>query len=418
MAYPPPPGLSSLPNRPPASTATTEAGPTSSSSPSIRSPPTAYPPAFGGGGGNNSSNGGGAGSARAEYGAPPATYGAHQPSDYGVNATPAALGAPAAPAAYGGGSYNHGSHYGGSSNQGYGRGGGGGGGGSHAAYGIPLIQNPFPAPSTVAAQQQQQQQHHQQLAANNYDPEMAAAIATWQSAYVTRDPTQGIQRTGTDASADGTGASHTPSGYGPEDPTSAAAQGAAGASTADGAGQERKKTVAREGGGKKWTDDSLLEWDPNHLRIFVGNLGGETTDNSLLSAFSRWSSVQKARVIRDKRTNKSRGYGFVSFSDADDFFSAAKEMNGKYIGSHPVVIRKANTEIKVVRAKDKDGGGGGGGRNNNNRNKNNKNKSGSGGAGRDRDEGGDAYEPSHGPMNPTRVTKPGQKTKNGLRLLG
>jgi len=175
------------------------------------------------------------------------------------------------------------------------------------------------------------------------------------------------------------------------------------AAAATTANQERKKTVIREGGGKKWTDDSLLEWDPSHLRLFVGNLAGETTDDALLKAFSRWPSVQKARVIRDKRTSKSKGYGFVSFSDADDFFQAAKEMNNKYIQSHPVTVRKANTEIKVANVKEKDRHG-----------KKNKNKKGSHGGGNH----GAGYEPSLGPMGGSGVVKPGQKTKNGLRLLG
>jgi len=58
--------------------------------------------------------------------------------------------------------------------------------------------------------------------------------------------------------------------------------------------------------------------------------------------------VQKARVIRDKRTTKSKGYGFVAFSDGDEYFRAAREMNGKYIGSHPVLLKRSNTEIKPV----------------------------------------------------------------------
>ncbi|KAG9930875.1 hypothetical protein KCU98_g4951, partial [Aureobasidium melanogenum] len=48
----------------------------------------------------------------------------------------------------------------------------------------------------------------------------------------------------------------------------------------------------------------------------------------------------------------------------DEFFQAAKEMQGKYIGSHPVLIKRAETEIKTVVKKD----------NNNRYNKNNKNK--------------------------------------------
>lgn len=208
----------------------------------------------------------------------------------------------------------------------------------------------------------------------------------------------------------GAAATTTETAPAPVDAATAAAAAAAAAA-------EKKKTVVREGGGKKWTDDSLLEWDPSHLRLFVGNLAGETTDESLLKAFSRWASVQKAKVVRDKRTTKSKGYGFVSFSDPDDFFQAAKEMNGKYIQSHPVVVHKAKTEIKPQVVKDKrqgrgtwknkkSGGGGGG----------DGHQSGSG-VGKTDGAGAGGYETHLGPHG-GGVTKPGQKTRGGLKILG
>lgn len=205
------------------------------------------------------------------------------------------------------------------------------GGGAPQSYGTPHIRNPFPLPGAPGS---------------DFDPEMAAQIAQWQSAYVPKDS----------AGASGTD-SPRPEAQAAAAASAAAAAAASASQSGPAAASDRKKTVVRHGGGKKWTDESLLEWDPSHLRLFVGNLAGETTDDSLLKAFSRWKSVQKARVIRDKRTQKSKGYGFVSFSDADDFFQSAKEMNGKYIQSHPVVVRKANTEIKVTNVKDKSKGG-------------------------------------------------------------
>ena len=54
-------------------------------------------------------------------------------------------------------------------------------------------------------------------------------------------------------------------------------------------------------------------------------------------------------MVRDKRTTKSKGYGFVSFKDGDEYFRAARDMQGKYIGSHPVLLRKSTTEIKAVK---------------------------------------------------------------------
>ena len=78
----------------------------------------------------------------------------------------------------------------------------------------------------------------------------------------------------------------------------------------------------------------------------MGDLAGEVTDDTLFRAFSKYPTLVKARVVRDKKTDRSKGYGFVSFSTPDDFLKSWKEMNGKYIGSHPIKLRKATTELK------------------------------------------------------------------------
>ncbi|KAF5988448.1 RNA-binding protein [Fusarium coicis] len=350
MAYPPPPGISSnsLPPRPPASKSGFK--PAFSSAAQAASKP-AYsnaPPTYSG----PSSYSAPIASSANQYGPSYSSYPTTAPG--AVNSGPA-YSYPQQPQSYSTQNYGVQSY----STQSY----------EPQSYGAaPQIANPFPTPGA---------------AGTDYNPEMAAQIAQWQSAY-SSTPTDSKDKA--------------PGFAGPR--TDGQTSAAAAATTAN---HERKKTVIREGGGKKWTDDSLLEWDPSHLRLFVGNLAGETTDDALLKAFSRWPSVQKARVIRDKRTSKSKGYGFVSFSDADDFFQAAKEMNNKYIQSHPVTVRKANTEIKVANVKEKDRHG-----------KKNKNKKGGHGGGNH----GAGYEPSLGPMGGSGVVKPGQKTKNGLRLLG
>ncbi|ROW16308.1 hypothetical protein VPNG_01771 [Cytospora leucostoma] len=265
----------------------------------------------------------------------------------------------------------------------------------------PQIRNPFPQPgATTQAQAPPQSQNPFDRSDPNYDPETAAQIAQWQSAYLPKEGADAGAAAAPKASGGKPGTATGPT-FNAEAAAKAAQEG-----TANNTG-EKKKTVYREGGGKKWADDSLLEWDPSHLRLFVGNLAGETTDDSLLKAFSRWQSVQKAKVVRDKRTNKSKGYGFVSFSDSDDFFQAAKEMNGKYIQSHPVVVRKSTTEIKPAAAKDKNKG---------KYQKKGFNKSGSGtGSGAGKNEAG--YSPHLGPTG-GGVVKPGQKNKSGVKFLG
>ncbi|USP80032.1 uncharacterized protein yc1106_07306 [Curvularia clavata] len=165
-----------------------------------------------------------------------------------------------------------------------------------------------------------------------YDPEEEAQYAEWSSAYnpdaaaAKKGPTPGV----------------TPR------PEAAAAHESQAGPGADG----KQKTVVREGGGKQWEDQTLLDWNPLHPRLFIGNLAGEVTDDSLYKAFSKYPSLSKARVVRDKKSTKSKSYGFVSFADTDDYFRAAKEMQGKYIGSHPVLVKRATSEIKPIVKRD------------------------------------------------------------------
>ena len=65
------------------------------------------------------------------------------------------------------------------------------------------------------------------------------------------------------------------------------------------------------------------------FRLFCGDLGNEVNDESLSRAFQKYPSFQKAKVVRDKKNGKTKGYGFVSFKDADDFIKAMREMNGQ-----------------------------------------------------------------------------------------
>ena len=54
-------------------------------------------------------------------------------------------------------------------------------------------------------------------------------------------------------------------------------------------------------------DSSLLDWPENDFRIFVGDLGNETNDDVLTRAFNKYPTFNKARVVRDKRSNKTKG---------------------------------------------------------------------------------------------------------------
>jgi len=106
----------------------------------------------------------------------------------------------------------------------------------------------------------------------------------------------------------------------------------------------KKRKNIRVAAGKTWEDKSLDEWPENDFRIFCGDLGNECNDNTLAKAFAKYPSFAKAKVIREKTTSRSKGFGFVSFLDPYDCANALKEMNGKYVGNRPVKLRKSTHE--------------------------------------------------------------------------
>ncbi|XP_057470652.1 uncharacterized protein LOC130759539 [Actinidia eriantha] len=106
--------------------------------------------------------------------------------------------------------------------------------------------------------------------------------------------------------------------------------------------ETKKKAIPRKAAGQNWEDPTLAEWPENDYRLFCGDLGNEVNDDVLSKAFTRFPSFNRAKVVRDKRTGKTKGYGFVSFSNPLDLAAALKEMNGKYVGNRPIKLRKSN----------------------------------------------------------------------------
>merc|ERR1719487_2218888 len=114
--------------------------------------------------------------------------------------------------------------------------------------------------------------------------------------------------------------------------------------------QSTKSPVAmlRKAAGKLWRDQTLDDWPKDDYRLFCGDLGNEVTDDLLANAFRKFSSFQKAKVIRDKRTGKTKGYGFVSFSAPEDMVAALRDVNGRYVGNRPVRLKKSNWKDKGI----------------------------------------------------------------------
>lgn len=100
-----------------------------------------------------------------------------------------------------------------------------------------------------------------------------------------------------------------------------------------------------------WEDQSLADWPENDFRLFCGNLGQEVTDELLGTTFRKVfpTGFNMARVIRDKMTGKSKGYGFVSFSSQEAYIKAYRQFQGKHIGNRPVRLQPGKWKEKAMK---------------------------------------------------------------------
>lgn len=76
-------------------------------------------------------------------------------------------------------------------------------------------------------------------------------------------------------------------------------------------------------------------------KLYVGNLSFDTTDQELEQAFSEFGEVVSASVIRDRDTNRSRGFGFVEFAQEADAQKAKEAMNGKELSGRALKVDEA-----------------------------------------------------------------------------
>ena len=106
--------------------------------------------------------------------------------------------------------------------------------------------------------------------------------------------------------------------------------------------------IYRKGAGVIWQDESLNDWPENDYRMFIGDLGNEVNDQVLADAFIKYPSFAKANVIRNKITGKTKGYGFVSVTDVNDYIKIMREMNGKYVGNRPIRIKRSTWKDRSV----------------------------------------------------------------------
>lgn len=88
------------------------------------------------------------------------------------------------------------------------------------------------------------------------------------------------------------------------------------------------------------------------MRLYVGNLSFTTTEHDLQDAFGRFGTVTDAKIMIDRETSRSRGFGFITMSSASEGNAAMSDLNGKDLDGRNLTVNEA-------RPREERGGGGG-----------------------------------------------------------
>jgi RNA recognition motif-containing protein len=97
------------------------------------------------------------------------------------------------------------------------------------------------------------------------------------------------------------------------------------------------------------------------MDIYVGNLAYEVQDEDLNEAFGAHGEVESARVIMDRESGRSRGFGFVKMPNREEAEAAVEALNDSELQGRPLRVREAE-ERQPRSGGGGFGGGGGGGR--------------------------------------------------------
>ena len=90
------------------------------------------------------------------------------------------------------------------------------------------------------------------------------------------------------------------------------------------------------------------------MNIYVGNLSYQTTEDELRDLFAEFGDVVRAKLIVDKFTGQSKGFGFVEMSNNSEAQKAMDELNGRDVNGRSVTVNQARPRQERSR-----GGGGG-----------------------------------------------------------
>jgi cold-inducible RNA-binding protein len=111
---------------------------------------------------------------------------------------------------------------------------------------------------------------------------------------------------------------------------------------------------------KEWQETDgkkSVSKDLQVMNIYVGNLPYSTDDDELRSLFEEHGAVDSARVIVDRDSGRSKGFGFVEMANDAEANAAIEALNGQDVGGRPLTVNEARPRAE----RGSRGGGGGGG---------------------------------------------------------
>lgn len=97
------------------------------------------------------------------------------------------------------------------------------------------------------------------------------------------------------------------------------------------------------------------------MDIYCGNLAYATTDDGLKAAFAAYGEVTSARVVTDRMTGRSKGFGFVEMPDAEQAAAAIAALNGKDLDGRSIRVNESQPKPREERRGGRGGFGGRGG---------------------------------------------------------
>ncbi len=98
------------------------------------------------------------------------------------------------------------------------------------------------------------------------------------------------------------------------------------------------------------------------MKIFVGGLSRDATEEDVRNAFSAYGNVASVAVLKDKFTGEPRGFGFVEMESKAEAEAAINGLNGTQLKGRTLTVNEARPKAERPRGSGFGGGGGGGGR--------------------------------------------------------